>query len=90
MHTVKCLGNDFQRDTGKLVAPYAYVSLTDSSNIYLWFSIYHRSPENRMIIGKGLDGDMQLIHLNVFLLDIEKTIFLSVSYFPIWEGQIPP
>lgn len=66
------------------------MSLIDSTNIYLWFSIHHKSPENRMIIGKGLDGDIQLILLNVFLLDIEKTIFLSVPYFPIWEGQIPP
>lgn len=72
------------------MAPYLYVSLIDSSNIYLWFSIHCRSPEDRSIIGKGLDGDILLIPLDVFLPDIEKTIFLSVPYFPIWEGQIPP
>lgn len=43
-----------------------------------------------MIIGKGLGGDTQLISPSVFLLDIEKTVFLSVPYFPIWEGETPP
>lgn len=43
-----------------------------------------------MIIGKGVGKDIQLIPVYVFLLDIEKTVFLSVPYFPIWEGQTPP
>lgn len=61
------------------MAPYPYVSLIDFSNIYLWFSVHCGSPENRMIIGKGLHGDIKLIPLDVFLLDIEKTIFFDLA-----------